>query len=320
MPALVTHDDFGRNAYELIREEVGHSRECIDAFLLGNQGPDPLFYAIMDPAVADWADLGTRLHRESTNEVLAGFVSSLTIIPKSDLPVARAYALGFLCHYLLDSTVHPLVYAQQYALCDAGVSGLTRKQGDAVHQTIECEFDEVVLSRHLNTTLADFNPARDILKGHGNTLKTISTMYLYTSLVVFNQVPPSQLFTRSVKLYRGVETLLYSRSGIKRRMLVKAEEALRSVSTIGTLSMRARPREESIFENNAHDQWMDPGTGQVRTECFENLYEQAMWRVRDCAELMCAPHFDAKVAEDITRGLNFNGVPIGGALITVNED
>ena len=47
------------------------------------------------------------------------------------------YLLGFLCHYLLDSTVHPLVYANQYALCDAGIDGLSREDGSEVHAVIE---------------------------------------------------------------------------------------------------------------------------------------------------------------------------------------
>ena len=127
MPAIVTHDTFGRSALSLIGEAVGTSTDCVEAFLLGNQGPDPLFYVAVDPTLSAWKRMGSRLHRECTDEVLAAMRAAVSILPKEDAPVARAYALGFLCHYLLDAGVHPLVYAQQYALCDAGVEGLTRK-------------------------------------------------------------------------------------------------------------------------------------------------------------------------------------------------
>lgn len=315
MPAIVTHDAFGKQAYELIREEVGTSKDCIEAFLLGNQGPDPLLYAVADPTLANWNKLGNRLHREKTDEVLVAMKRSLAVLADADAEVGRAYMLGFMCHYLLDSTVHPLVYAQQYAMCDAGVAGLSRANGDAVHATIECEFDEVMMSRHLNTTMAEWSPAKNILRASGHVLKVISTMYLYVCLETFNDVPPAQLFTRCVKLFRAAEALFVSPTGIKRRFAVKTEEALRKVSSFGSLSMHPVPMEESAFENNAHDAWIDPATGAERTECFENLYEAALLRVRDCTDLMLAKGFDVDTAAKVTLGLNFNGVPISGALI-----
>ena len=315
MPAIVAHDTFGKQAYELIREEVGSSKDRVEAFLLGNQGPDPLFYVVADPTLSDWHRLGNRLHREKTDEVLAAMKRSLAVLSDSDAEIGRAYMLGFLCHYLLDSTVHPLVYAQEYALCDAGIAGLSRANGDAVHATIECEFDEVMMSRHLNVTMAEWSPAKNILRASRHVLKVVSTMYLYVSLEAFNDVPPAQLFLRSVKLFRAAETIFVSPTGIKRRLAVKTEEALKKVSSFGSLSMHPIPMEESAFENNAHDTWIDPATGEERTECFENLYERALGRVRECADVMLAKGFDVDAAAHITLGLNFNGVPISGALI-----
>ncbi len=317
MPAIVTHDTFGKNALEYLRTEVGSSHDCVNAFLLGNQGPDPLFYLVADPKYGEWSKLGSRMHAEKTNEVLTAMISAVDIIPEHEQDVARAYALGFMCHYLLDSTVHPLVYAQEYAMCDAGVPGLTRAQGSSVHATIECEFDEVVMTRHLQTTLMEFSPADNILRASKRVLNTVSTMYLYVSLVVFNNVPPSQLYTRGVKLFRAGQQLFYSKSGIKRRFLVKTEEALRGVSFYGSMSMRACPREESLFENAENEVWLDPSFGTERTESFEDLFACALGRVKESAELLLDSTFDAKAAVGITRGLNFDGAPIGGVSITV---
>lgn len=316
MPAMVSHDTFGSEAYEMLSETVGTSKECVEAFLLGNQGPDPLFYLVMDPTISEWSELGYTMHRERTDKVLAAFRNSFSLFSEKDAAVARAYALGFLCHYLLDSGVHPLVFAQQYALCDAGVPGLDRKDGSNVHATIECEFDEVVLTRRLNTTLRQFNPSKHILRGGPGMLKIISTMYLYVALTVFGQVPPADLFTRAVKLFRASTTLLYSRNGLKRLLLVKTEEAFRSVSMLGTLSMRAKPRQESLFENASHETWIDPATGKERTESFDDLFDETLARVRDAAKAFLDPSFSAATSEQITLGLNFNGEPIGGALLT----
>lgn len=40
MPALITHDFFGRDVYDRLYTFIGGSRDEADAFLLGNQGPD----------------------------------------------------------------------------------------------------------------------------------------------------------------------------------------------------------------------------------------------------------------------------------------
>ena len=47
MPALITHDFFGRDVYDRLYTFIGGSRDEADAFLLGNQGPDPLFYPVL---------------------------------------------------------------------------------------------------------------------------------------------------------------------------------------------------------------------------------------------------------------------------------
>ena len=41
MPALITHDFFGQDVYDHIFRNVGGTRDEAEAFLLGNQGPDP---------------------------------------------------------------------------------------------------------------------------------------------------------------------------------------------------------------------------------------------------------------------------------------
>ena len=316
MPAIVTHNTFGDEAYELIDGAVGTSKDCIEAFLLGNQGPDPLFYAVADPSISEWNLLGTTMHRERTEDVLAAFRSSLVLFSEREQAIAKAYALGFMCHYLLDCGVHPLVYAQQFALCDAGVPGLTRKDGSDVHATIECEFDEVVVCRYLHTDLRRFNPSKNILRADSHVLGIISTMYLYVALTVFGQVPPADLFKRSVRAFRASMTLFYSRNGIKRRLIVRAEERFRETSMFGSLSMRARPRPESIYENAMHDVWIDPTTKAERTESFDDLFAATLARVKECTELFLDEGFDAKAAQAITHGLNFNGMPVGGALVT----
>ena len=49
MPAIITHDLFGKDVYGKTFDTIGGSRDAAEAFLLGNQGPDPLFFVAPDP-------------------------------------------------------------------------------------------------------------------------------------------------------------------------------------------------------------------------------------------------------------------------------
>ena len=163
MPAIITHDFFGRDVYDCLFQTIGGSRDEADAFLLGNQGPDPLFYAVASLRITQYHKLGNTMHSSKPAELLAAFKESLDVLDEEEQAVGRAYALGFLCHYALDSTMHPLVYCNEYALCDAGEPGLTRDDGSEVHGVIESEFDEMVLFAKRGDTIATFNPSREIL-------------------------------------------------------------------------------------------------------------------------------------------------------------
>ena len=71
MPAILTHDLFGRGVLEDVTSLLGmRSLDERDAFLLGNQGPDPLFYIVVDPLMHKWAPLGGALHDASGATVL----------------------------------------------------------------------------------------------------------------------------------------------------------------------------------------------------------------------------------------------------------
>ena len=134
MPAILTHDFFGKDAFEIAAGRLGFATlEEQEAFLLGNQGPDPLFFLQADPLLHRWANMGSRMHKARTPELLLSMRDALAPLPLQDVAVARAYCAGFLCHYLLDTTAHPFVFSLQDSLTSMGVEGLDEQAGPLVH-------------------------------------------------------------------------------------------------------------------------------------------------------------------------------------------
>ncbi len=319
MPALITHDTFGQDVYDRIRGTVGARRDETEAFLLGNQGPDPLFYSILVPRLRAFNRLGTIMHSEKPNQLLAALKNSLAILDENELRIGRAYALGFLCHYTLDSAMHPLVFFHEYRLCDAGEPGLSRSNGNEVHAVIESEFDEMVLFTRRNQTVATFDPSRAILKGDASVLATVSKMYAYLALTVYGLVIPSAMFSSSVKSFRVAQRLLHSSTGTKRAVLGRMEELVRPYSFYRSMSHRPQEITESEFDNHEHASWKNPFTGDDEKRSFWDIYDDALDHAVANSNTFLTEGFDAQRAHEITGDLDFSGKPTVAAVLSVQD-
>ena len=312
MPAIITHDLFGEAVYEGDAYFIGIDPEQRFAFLLGNQGPDPLFYARANPSISEFALLGSIMHSRDTDKILMAFHDALDTLTPDEKPVGRAYLLGFLCHYLLDSTVHTLVYANQYALCDAGVEGLTRKNGNEIHAVIESEFDEVMLFKRTGKTVATFKPYKEILQANDETLTIIGKLYSYMAVMVFQRSMQIDVFRKSVKAFRLVQNVFYSRTGMKRSLLARVEELARPYSFYRSMSHRALEATECEFDNHEGNVWVNPFTKQESTASLDQLFDQAKARVGAAFALFDTDEFTSEAAHVITGGLNFSGNHLPG--------
>lgn len=319
MPALITHDTFGRDVYADRYEFIGESRDECDAFLLGNQGPDPLFYSVASPRLHAVHRLGSVMHAQRPTELLCALRRSLDFLAPEDRPVGRAYALGFLCHYSLDVTAHPLVFCQQYALCDAGEPGLTRDNGGDVHALIESELDELVLTVRRHASVATFDPSREILKGSDHVLDVVSSMYAFMAMDVYGLAVPPDAFKASVKLFRRVQRLFWSPSGAKRAVIGRVESLVRPYSFYRAMSHRAEPLAESAFANADRAPWTSPFTGEVSTASFFDLFEQAQDKAKGALDAFDAASFGKEAARAITGDLDFSGEPTVATIVAVEE-
>ena len=70
--------------------------EIENCFLIGLHGPDIFFYE-------RWNKIARKMHQEKANT----FFEKAQDIIQSEAQLA--YILGFICHYLLDSQMHPYI-------------------------------------------------------------------------------------------------------------------------------------------------------------------------------------------------------------------
>lgn len=132
MPSTYAHRRFGANVLAMLPAElaqtIGQHRQLFD---VGLHGPDLLFYyhALKSNPVST---LGNAMH-DKPGRVF--FERARGVVRQAeDRQAALAYALGFVCHFALDSTCHP--YVERY----------TRERG-VTHCEIETEFDNALMRK-----------------------------------------------------------------------------------------------------------------------------------------------------------------------------
>ncbi len=311
MPAIITHDFFGRDVYDANAARIGISSEERRVFLLGNQGPDPLFFLVLTPNMKPFFGLGSAMHRIDPALLLAAFKESIETLQDSEVSTGRAYLAGFYCHYLLDRHMHPLVYSQQYALCDAGIEGLTRKDGSNVHSEIERDFDEMVLFSKTGQTVTTFKPHRDILQASEEELRTIGKMYAFASAKIFRMFPPTSMFAASVKDYRLAMYVFYSPDQKRANAASFLETRIlrRNSSFFKAMSHRSRRSTTSDFDNREHTVWENPYTHESNAQSFWDIFNDAQAQAQQDLPILLAPTFDEAASLMLTRGLNFSGAP-----------
>ena len=254
------------------------------------------------------------MHGQKTTELLAAmhdrFIVSIGTNSQSGHAEAlKAYALGFLCHYILDSTVHPLVFAQQYALCEEGIEGLGGRRASRVaHSTIETEYDEYVMTTHLGATVATFVPHKRALPCSESNLKALSHGISDVVGQTYGlQVRPAT-FEFAVRLNQLAQAMLDSKSlGLRQHFDYLKPLGMSSAYVLSMSHINA-PRHDSVFLNNDHIPWPHPfGKDAVVDASFDEIYVRAAQKARQHIPRFAQSSIDDRCYREITQGVNFSG-------------
>ena len=148
MPAYLTH----RAAGERVLDKLAGQVPDRNAFYLGCQGPDMLFFRDFQPWRAPVRSLriGLRMHKERVREMFeAAFDYARQHKDDNEL---IAYITGFITHYAIDKNTHPFVYGK--AGRDTGT-----------HNRIEFMWDSFAAKEQWDIEPHQFDVYSDIMSG-----------------------------------------------------------------------------------------------------------------------------------------------------------
>lgn len=244
-----------------------------EAFTLGAQGPDPLFSLHMFPL-----RLSSRphpyagiLHKRRTGAHLLALLSQA----KAEGAAERSYAMGFLTHYALDSTVHPYVYARSVDARGKYVS--------ALHMRLEKHWDALYYRRDGGKGTPLFMPG---VKEARPYWQAIARVWSRAILAAYPELSVDEaMLMEAFAAAEHANQLTHSNTGVKYALVWCLE---RVIGKPGYLTSQITPRfpSKKDIENSAGLPWRSAAEpGRERTEGLSELFEAAVLRAE---ELLCA--------------------------------
>jgi len=198
MPAVAAHYHFGQEVLKLLPKEIGRMiKENKEAFDFGLQGPDFLFF--YKPFKSNRvSNMGHRIHREQASLFMK---NSLKRMGKTPGVKMKVYLLGFVCHFILDSSLH------------GKISQAAPKTQD--HNILEAELDRKIIREHYDCEPLNFK-RYDLLKIDTDNFRWMEAFYPELS---------ENILKKAAKSFRFCAMLLHPKPVMKSNALAKFEDA-----------------------------------------------------------------------------------------------
>ena len=156
MADFVSHHLFGEQALTVFPASVQQLVASHPvSFRWGCQGPDPLFYRKILLG-SPLHKLGHRMPSGKISALFGAFARGVHDLTGEAQQIAAAYFYGFVCHYTLDSEIHPYVYCRQEQIRSADA----KLNASAVHCQIESDIDYLLYEKAYQTPVTAFDPAQ----------------------------------------------------------------------------------------------------------------------------------------------------------------
>ncbi len=287
MPAATTHVEFARDVFNALPAELQNGIRNMPMYFLGSQGPDFFFFSRFMALPGTLHGYGNLMHDEKVAETMS-FMDAYTE-GKADL---RSYFLGFLTHYALDSTAHPLICA--FAAKEHETLGT--HEGEA-HFREEGEIDVWILKRK-GRSPSQYNVFSD-LRITKQDAEALADMYHALFLEVYGtDIPMSRIKETAYEVW--LITKLLKPSRLKHALIRNGESLLKLPHMISGMMLQDKDTDPAVL-NRKHEAWTVPGYGGLRdTRSFEELYEEALYKAERLLE--------KRSPEDFTK--NFVGLPL----------
>lgn len=281
MPGFATHYLFGVQMLKFIKEETHTASALTESierhktvFQFGLQGPDFFFYHL--PAQLRKNKPGTIVHTMRSAAFLKClFCGDALFQESSSRETARAYAAGFLGHYILDTQMHPYVYYM------SGYKDISHEKNLGAHIALETDIDACLLMRYARCMPSDF-PAYRAIAFDRQARDVVASVLAYAFQTVFPELHMTKRgLSHAVLSMQKILPLLQDPSGCKRPAAETVERLLFHELRLSPIIPCDDIRYCDDPLNLAHSPWHNPwDPAKASTASVPELIKKASGRYR----------------------------------------
>ena len=285
-----------------------------DAYKVGGQGPDFLFYSGVWPWQAGRNDLARLLHRHEMSAVFRSMLSHADGLPEAGRAIAFAFVCGYAAHLCLDAGAHPWVlYWTGDISGDAPAE--TRERALRSHGLLEGSID--VMLRRERSPARDWLRRQGLLRMSGAQTAVVAEMFEHVFADVHGTAFPASEGRAAFRNMAFVNSAMSDRHTLFSRLLVGLGPLVDRAGTTRAQIYPDEPLPAAERLASGRRRWCHPSVPQQeRTETLRELLDAAGAETRRCLEAI-APgacgetgDVDAAVASIGDRSM-LTGLPCG---------
>ena len=194
MPATITHAYFAEDVLNILdnstKKRIDKNKKELMMF---SQSTDPLmFYILTTTNGKNIRNLQHITHSEKTNEFFTNTIDFIKNNKYYEKPDILVFLYGFICHFVLDSTVHPYIFYKTGEFIKE--ENKTYKY-NGLHHNMESYLDNYMLKKH-DITKINLKKFCFSLKPFTNELKKLIS---YSFKKTYNVENMGQIYLNSLK-------------------------------------------------------------------------------------------------------------------------
>ncbi len=284
MPATVTHAYFAKDIFDILPEEIKKNLNLRRCKMFGQSTDSLMFYNLF--SILPGNSIRKFQNYFHSNQSQEFFINLLRFIKDNNINDIDTYSflVGFICHYALDSTLHPfIIYKTGYF----NKKDKTTFKYNNIHSFMETFLDNDMIKRREKCNPYKFNYGKFCFDNRifSSDLNRTINYAFYNTFKIKNM---SNIYYKSLKQMK-VALMLFRRDpyGVKKNIY----KLIDTFTTSGTFRLEAVSyfyplKDKHNFLNTNKNLWRNPTTYDMTSnESFVDLYIKA---IKLAKVLVCA--------------------------------
>lgn len=277
MPAFSTHYIFANSLIKDIRAADPQLHLCVPAVYYGTQGPDFLFAHRILPTMKGKSlkELGSQLHHCDPSRLFY-YMGEYLRRENCDKSIVKSYIYGFICHFSLDRTTHPYVYAIQKKM--TAIYGYEKFPTLVMHNKIELNIDMLLLRDFLKTEDTRSFRTDSTLSGNERLIDELGRLMAYVVPLVNGNASSASDYSTGYRDMKTVQRFLTDDRGWLNPAAAILQLPIKPfMGPIATSFLRhKRPDMQWDYLNLAKQPWVIPAQPEkTSTQSFHELFALA---------------------------------------------